>query len=62
MEDASGVFGVVQIKDKLLLVVKNSFYNYGRWDGVPIVGFMSGSVTHDYDGNIYFGFKWIMSF
>lgn len=37
------------------IAVKNSFYNYGRWDGVPIVGFMSGSVTHDYDGNIYFG-------
>lgn len=45
------------------IAVKNSFYNYGRWDGVPIVGFMSGSVTHDYDGNILLWlFKWIMSF
>ena len=30
---------------------------------VPIVGFMSGSVTHDYDGNtLLWLFKWIMSF
>lgn len=34
---------------------KGSFYNYGRWDNVPIDGFMSNSVTRNLDGDIYFG-------
>lgn len=56
MEDASGRIWCSTNKGiSCYIAVKNSFYNYGRWDGVPIVGFMSGSVTHDYDGNIYFG-------
>lgn len=34
---------------------KDSFYNYGRWDNVPIEGFMSNSVAKDLEGNIYMG-------
>lgn len=56
MEDTSGNIWCSTNKGiSCYIASENSFYNYGRWDGVPIVGFMSNSVTHDYDGNIYFG-------
>ncbi len=34
---------------------KDSFYNYGRWDNVPIEGFMSNSVARGLEGTVYFG-------
>lgn len=38
-----------------LLRDKDTFYNYDHWDNVPMGNFMSGSVTKDQDGEIYFG-------
>ena len=34
---------------------KGLFYNYGRWDNVPVGSFMSGSVARDSLGVIYLG-------
>ena len=56
MEDTSGHIWCSTNKGiSCCIAEKNSFYNYGRWDAVPIVGFMSGSVARDSDGDIYFG-------
>ncbi|NDV80624.1 two-component regulator propeller domain-containing protein [Bacteroides sp. 51] len=38
-----------------LLVDKEVFYNFDHWANVPMGNFMSGSVAHDANGNIYFG-------
>lgn len=38
-----------------LLEEKDIFYNYDHWDNVPMGSFMSGSVTADKEGNLYFG-------
>lgn len=38
-----------------LLKEQDLFYNYDHWDNVPMGNFMSGSVTKDKDGNLYFG-------
>lgn len=34
---------------------ENKFYNYNHYDGVPLGDFLSGSVTKDSKGKIYFG-------
>ena len=33
----------------------NKFYNYNHYDGIPLGGFMSGSVTETSDNVLYFG-------
>lgn len=38
-----------------LLKDKGKFYNYDHWDNVPMGNFMSGSVTADKEGILYFG-------
>lgn len=38
-----------------LLKQKEIFYNYDHWDNVPMGSFMSGSVSQDKNGILYFG-------
>lgn len=55
-EDGSGNIWMSTNKGiSCLLRDKNQIYNYDHWDNVPMGNFMSGSVTRDAGGLIYFG-------
>lgn len=55
-EDSHGNIWVSTNKGiSCLLINKETFYNYDHWDNVPMGSFMSGSVSADKDGNLYFG-------